>query len=144
VETDAGELLAMCGAFHSMAHRLAAEHAKRLGAIVVVRDAHHAGRWIVATYRPPRKPMARRKACDCPERCHGGPGTLREQIRNAKHSIKCRPARPACRWRRHENGICLCAAYPYPHRERSGNCLARDGGSRFSESLHKRGRRYAA
>jgi hypothetical protein len=50
-------------------------------------------------------------------RCYGN------EYRGIKHTAKCRPGRPYCRWRRAERwGICSCLAYHFPHRHGSGLC----------------------
>lgn len=88
---------------------------------------------VVYTMRP--ESIVRRKACDCPAQCWG---PKREQ-----HAIKCRPARPACRWRRRERGLCECVAYHYPHRSGSGRCLEGPHGAERYEQ-HLRTARYRA
>lgn len=92
------------------------------------------GEATIYTARP--ESNERRKACDCPAQCWGA--------RREQHSIKCRPARPACRWRRRANGLCTCVAYHYPHRTGSGRCLEGPKGAERYEQYLRTPRRRAA
>jgi hypothetical protein len=43
--------------------------------------------------------------------------------RHVEHVKRCRPGRPLCRWARAKrDGVCVCGAYTFPHRYRSGAC----------------------
>jgi hypothetical protein len=95
----------------SEAKRIARERGKP----AVIRDTDASAN--LYTVRP--ESLTRRKACDCPPACYG-PG--RGMPGESKHTIQCRPARPACRWRRREKGLCHCDRYHYPHRDGSGFC----------------------
>jgi hypothetical protein len=119
VETAKREIVAMCGGGRGTALRfamgLAKHHARERGEAMRVRDIHATGAGAVLyTMRP--EMLERRKACDCPTKCFGA--------ELHKHTIKCRPARPACKWRRKAAGhvTCDCPSYPFPHRANSGRC----------------------
>lgn len=115
VETENRALIAMAGGDRRFALKCARYHAKLRGKAVRVRDIESRGPVaILYTFRP--ESLERRKAAECPPKCWGE--------RREQHAIKCRPARPACRWRRKAMGYvtCECPAYPFPHRVGSGSC----------------------
>lgn len=117
---------------HAAAKRLCVERGATMR--VVDHDTEDGRPRVIYTYRP--QSIVRRRACDCPPRCWGS--------RREQHAIKCRPARPRCRWRRRENGLCHCVAYHYPHREGSGLCIEGPNGSaKYEESLRQPKRRAA-
>ena len=134
VETENRALIAMAGGDKRFALACAKYHAKLRGKAVRVRDTEARGAIaIVYTMRP--ESLERRRAADCPPKCFGA--------EKRKHAIKCRPARPACRWRRRERGLCTCVAYHFPHRSGSGRCIERDGGERYEIHLRTARRRAA-
>jgi hypothetical protein len=119
VETGRGELVAMAGGTRGtslrFAMQLARHHASERGEAMRVRDIHARGAGaVVYTQRP--EMLKRRKACDCPAQCYGP--------ELSRHSIRCRPARPACKWRREAAGhvTCDCPVYRFPHRAGAGRC----------------------
>ena len=119
VETERRELVAMAGGKPGeslrFAMQLARHHCRDRGEAMRIRDRDRTGpRSILYTQRP--ESLRRRKACDCPGKCYGA--------ELHKHTIKCRPARPACKWRRKAAGhvVCDCPVYRFPHRAGSGRC----------------------